>query len=470
VTFALGHNLALSGARLGPQAAALEVSAANAAWSPHLSSHIGIDDSRTPPLTVFTPASGLASAQIASGAGISQALPWGSSYSVEWGAGRLSGNSPIVLFDPQLTTAATVNFTQHLLRGLTIDEARATRLVSLKGLTVSEAELASATAATAQAALRAYWAWFYAREYLEVEHQSLDLAQTLLRDDRERAALGKIAAVDVVEAEAEVARRSDVIVSATRDVANAEDQLRFVIFGPRDPERNRPLVPPRDLDDSGASDNQPEQAVDRAFDSRQDLRVLRAYLDIDDVTVKRLRNERLPDASLSVSYTGKGVAGSAVPSLQGSPVSALAPRGFSSALSDLVNSAYSGWSADVSIRVPIGHSQAAAEAAKASVKRAQDETALRYAEQRVEMEVKSVIRDVQANRQRLPLTANAVALAERRLDAEQRKFVVGLSTSFLVFQAQRDLTAAREGQMKSALDYRLSLADLQAVRYISVLR
>jgi outer membrane protein TolC len=120
--------------------------------------------------------------------------------------------------------------------------------------------------------------------------------------------------------------------------------------------------------------------------------------------------------------------------------------------------------------MPIGNSLASAEAAKASLKRTREETTLRSAEQRVATEVSSVIRDVEANRQRLPLTANAVTLAERRLDAEQRKLVVGLSTGFLVFQAQRDLTTAREGQVKSVLDYRLSLADLQAAGTISVRR
>ena len=43
---------------------------------------------------------------------------------------------------------------------------------------------------------------------------------------------------------------------------------------------------------------------------------------------------------------------------------------------------------------------------------------------------------------RRPLGASR-QLAERRLDAEQRKFAAGTSTSFQVFQAQRDLSLAR---------------------------
>ena len=472
VAFALERSLVLKGARLGPKIASLEVSAANTAWSPLLTGNVGIADSRTPPLSVFDPQAGLVRREITAGAAIGQQLPWGSAYSVEWGAERLTGNNPLARLNPQLTTIGSVTYMQHLLRGLPIDEARANRLISLKGQTVSEAELASTVADTTYAVLRAYWTWIYARAYLATEQQSLTLAQSLLRDDRERASLGKIAAVDVVEAEAEVARRSDVILSATKDVATAEDEVHLLIFAPTDPEQSRPLVPSSDLGEPDVPVDSPQETIARVLDSRQDLRILQIALDVDDVTVRHLRNARLPDVSLSMSYTGQGVAGTAVPPSPGNPGSAGGnfPRSFSSALGDLVHSRYPTWSAELSVSVPIGKSRASAEAAKASVKRTQDEITLRSAEQQVITEVKAVIRDVDANHQRLPITANAVILAERRLDAEQRKFVVGLSTSFLVIQAQRDLTTALEQRVRSVLDYHLSLADLQAVQTISLPR
>lgn len=470
VAFALERSLVLKGARLGPQIAALEVGVANTAWSPELSAHAGATGNRTPPLSVFDSQSGLVSRQIAGAAAVGQLLPWGSSYSAEWVGSRRSRNDALALFNPQLTASASVTFTQRFLRGLRIDEARANRLISMKGQTVSEAELSSAVAATTHSVLQAYWSWVYAHEYLAVERQSLALAQDFLREDRERAALGKIAAVDVLEVEAEVARRSDVILSATKEVANAEDRVRLLIFAPLDPEQSLSLVPPPDLGEPDISAGPTEEIIPRALNLRQDLRILRASLDIDDITVKHLRNEALPDVSLNLSYTGQGFAGSqARPSLvTGGLVAGSVSQGFASALGDLARFRYPGWSVGVSVNVPIGKSRAAAEAAKASVQRRQDETRLMSAEQQAVTEIKAIIRSVDANRQRLPLTANAVALAERRLDAEQRKFVYGLSTSFLVIQAQRDLTAARERQLASALDYRLSLVDLKAVQTIPV--
>jgi outer membrane protein len=462
VTYALERNLDLKAARLAPQIATLEVKAAEAAWSPYLSGSVGFAGNHSPPLSVLDPISGPVTKHIAGATSITQALPWGFSWTAGWDAERLTSNSPLLLSNPQLTANGTVAITQHLVKGFTIDEARANRLIAVKGQTVSEAGLASSVAATTYAVLRAYWTWIYTREYLAVEQRSLALAQSLLQDDRERASLGKIAGVDVIEVEAEVARRSDVILSAAKDVANAQDEVRLLIFAPEDPEQTRTLASPSELAEPGSDDEPAEEITVRAFDSRQDLRVLRAYLDIDDVTVRRLRNDRLPDVWLSLAYTGQGAAGGP------NPGSAVRQRSFGSAFADVGSFRYPGWSAELSVSVPIGKSQAAAEAAKAAVKRTQEELMLRRAEQQVATEVRSTMRTVEANRQRLPLTGNAVRLAERRLEAEQQKFLVGLSTSFLVIQAQRDLTTAREGLVKSVLDYRLSLADLQAVRTISL--
>jgi outer membrane protein TolC len=44
-------------------------------------------------------------------------------------------------------------------------------------------------------------------------------------------------------------------------------------------------------------------------------------------------------------------------------------------------------------------------------------------------------------------------LAERRLDAEEKKFAAGIQISFFVFQAQRDLAQARTNEVRAIADY-----------------
>jgi outer membrane protein TolC len=50
-------------------------------------------------------------------------------------------------------------------------------------------------------------------------------------------------------------------------------------------------------------------------------------------------------------------------------------------------------------------------------------------------------------------------LAQQRLDAEQSRFDVGLSTNFNVVQAQRDLATAQNVELRALLNYRKALVD-----------
>ena len=50
-------------------------------------------------------------------------------------------------------------------------------------------------------------------------------------------------------------------------------------------------------------------------------------------------------------------------------------------------------------------------------------------------------------------------LAERRLQAEEARRAAGLSTTFAVLQAQRDLATAQTNELRAQLDYRRALVD-----------
>ncbi len=55
-------------------------------------------------------------------------------------------------------------------------------------------------------------------------------------------------------------------------------------------------------------------------------------------------------------------------------------------------------------------------------------------------------------------------LQERRLDAEEKRFAAGMSTNFLVTQAQRDLALAEVAELRALGDYRKSLVNFERVQ------
>ena len=65
-------------------------------------------------------------------------------------------------------------------------------------------------------------------------------------------------------------------------------------------------------------------------------------------------------------------------------------------------------------------------------------------------------------------TQSARTLSQRRLDAEEKKFAAGMSTNFLVTQAQRDLALAEVSEIRAIADYNKSLVDFARVQEAGV--
>ena len=95
--------------------------------------------------------------------------------------------------------------------------------------------------------------------------------------------------------------------------------------------------------------------------------------------------------------------------------------------------------------------------ARSALERDQSVARLRSAECKVVREVRQAAMQLDQNRQRIDTTRLARELSEQRLDAEQKRFEVGMSTNFNVIQAQRDLAVARNNELQAQLDYQLAL-------------
>jgi hypothetical protein len=73
---------------------------------------------------------------------------------------------------------------------------------------------------------------------------------------------------------------------------------------------------------------------------------------------------------------------------------------------------------------------------------------------------------LEQNRERIETTRLGRELSEQRLDAEQKRFEVGMSTNFNVIQAQRDLAVARNNELQAQLDYQLALIAYETVQRV----
>ena len=141
-------------------------------------------------------------------------------------------------------------------------------------------------------------------------------------------------------------------------------------------------------------------------------------------------------------------------------------RSFAATVGDLFANRYPAWTAALNVTYPLGTSPAEAELARTRIEYSQAQTQLKSQRLQVSTQVREAARQVQTNQKRVETTRAARSFAERRLEAEQRKFQAGTSTSFIVFQAQRDLAQARNNELRAILDYAQSVVDLETVQEV----
>jgi outer membrane protein TolC len=259
---------------------------------------------------------------------------------------------------------------------------------------------------------------------------------------------------------------------AEAGIKTAEDSLRALVFDPSEPDFWTMTIEAVDIPPFQPITVDVDGAVRNALDRRTDLRRQTKSLEINDVEIRFLRNQTQPDVTASVDYGLSGLGGLNLvrgpgPFGPGSgPVIDTIGRSYGSTLGDLFANRYPQWTAGVTVSYPIGRSPQEANLARARIDYSQAQVQLKNQQLQVSTQVRESARQVQTNQKRVETTRAARSFAERRLEAEQRKFAAGTSTSFIVFQAQRDLSQARNNELRAILDYNQSVVDLETVQEV----
>jgi outer membrane protein TolC len=368
--------------------------------------------------------------------------------------------------NPSLGSNMSFSLTQPLLRNFKIDNARQQLLVTKTNRDISDVELRQTVLGTMRNVKYAYWDLKAATAALQVARQSLELAQESLRNNRSRVQIGTMAPIDIVEAEAEVARREESVIVAEATVRRAEDRLRTLILDPKAPDFWAVKFELTDSPVLAAPDVDVDAAVRTALDKRTDLRQARKNLELTDANITYLRNQMLPDINAQISYGLTAVGGTQLQYGPGFPPPVLGrnAEGFGTVLNRMLSNDYHNWSFGVQVSYPIGASAAEANLARTRLQYQQAQISLQNLELQVVTSVRDTARTVQTNRKRLEAAQASRRLTERRLEAEQKKFAAGMSTNFLVFQAQRDLADAQYSELLALLDYNKSLVDFETVQ------
>jgi outer membrane protein len=472
VRLALEQNLGVQVERLNPQLQDYSIAQAYTAWRPGLTAGLSAQSQDSPPSSFLSGASDKITSRNSGGnVGVTQLLPWGTSYAVSYDTNRFTTNNVFSSFNPQYGANLDVAVVQPLLRGFRFDTARYQLAAARKNREISDVDLQQTLALTERDVKNAYWEYKYALASLDVARQSLELAQESLRNTRTRVEIGTLAPIDVIEAEAEVAQREEAVILAEASIGQAEDRLRSLIFDPNTPDFWAMRIEPVDPVPFQVQAVDVNGAITRALAERTDLQQSKKSIERSGYAERFYKNEALPAVDARLDYNSTGLGGTQLLRGEGAfppPVIGEIERPYSDLLRDVFGSEFPTWRVSLNVTYPIGQSTADASLARTRLEIRQSQTNLRNLELLVATQVRDAARQLTANSKRVDATRASRVLADRRLEAEEKKFAAGMSTSFLVFQAQRDLSQARNTELRALLDYTQSQVDFETVQIAPV--
>ncbi len=470
VARALERNLDLAVQRLNPQVFDLNLAQQLAAYRPTFDTNFQNNSRTNPSQTQLDGGLSVVSDTVSLNSGVSQEVGWGGGrYQVNFNNNRSESTNFFTSFNPSYRSTVQASYTQPLLRGFRIDPIRQGIQVTRINRDIADIDLRQTITNTVSAVRDAYWELVYATRSVEVQQQALELAEALVRDNEARVEIGTLAPIDVVQARSEAAARRQTLAQAEQALATAELVLKQLIVDGTGDEYWRATLNPIDLPTLSPAPIDLEATVRRALDERTDLERSRRQLDINEVNLSSMRNQRLPSVDLTGSYQLQGQGGTRfLRSGLGGAVLTEIPGGINDAFDQLVDLDYPVWTVQLNVSYPIGPSAADAAYARAQLQTRQVEAQLRQLELQVATEVTNAVLQIRAIARRIEAATAARELAEEQLAAEQSRFDAGLSTNFFVVQAQRDLSTAQDTELRAILDQQKALIELDRVQRTSL--
>lgn len=392
-----------------------------------------------------------------------QTTDTGLQYTAGFNANKVSTNNSFNFFNPALSAQLSGAFVMPLLRNRGREVNRLPITIARSQLKISRENFLTSLLTLISNAENAYWDLLGGRETLRVQEKALELSAEALKRSKRELELGAISPLDIYQPEANYATAEIQVLQARYRLQQFEDSLRRQMGADLDPKyRNMPIVLTESpLPPSDDKEMDRESYVTRAIRMRPDLRAIAENISQDDLSLRLASNALRPDLGLRGSYSSTGRGGDFFNRV-GNNVS-VTRGGFPDALDQVFGFNFPIYQFGLTLRLPIRDRAAAANYADAVISKRQDILSRRSLEQTVRQQVLNAVSQVESSKASVKLAAVARDLAQKQLDAEQKKYDLGTSVIFFVLDAQTRLVNAEAQLVNTTIQYRRNLINLLRV-------
>jgi outer membrane protein TolC len=411
-----------------------------------------------------------------------QGFQWGTNLSVGFTNNRVTSNSGFQSVSPALNSGFQFRLSQHLLQGFGF--APNTRFIRIAKNTREVADVAFRLQiiTTVDQIENMYWDLVFAYENLRVKQESLAFSEKTLSDTKKQVEIGSLAPIEAVRAQSTVAADQQALTVAKTNLQLEQLIMKNALSRTlRDPVlANADVIPTSTMEVPETEQVQPtEELVNEALRHRAELVQARIQLNSQEQSNKALRSSLLPTLDVFAYYGGSGLGGSQNPaSVCQDPTTQqfcataipnpnlsqfpLAPTvGYTDTLHQLVNSTAPDKGVGLQLNIPLRNRAAQSVQIRSELEYRQQQMALQQTENRVSIEVRYAQYGVEQNRASVASAQAAVDYARQSLDAEQKKYQFGTSTTTAVLQTRSALANAESTLMSAMAAYEKSRVEME---------
>ncbi|MEN8141830.1 MAG: TolC family protein [Thermodesulfobacteriota bacterium] len=372
-------------------------------------------------------------------AAITKRLTSGTELGLRWENKVSDTDLALNLFNPAYTSGLSLTLKQPLLQGFGARGEEATLAAAENEERAATFMVSDAAADLARQVTSAYWQLFFARQDIKVKELSLELARKLRDETRTRIELGNLAAVEIHEPESEVARRQQQLIGARRAIGLAEDQLLLLL--------NRSDwttgLQPVDRPPSHLPVPDPGEVAAMARQNRADLAAAKLALSAAQLRQEAAREQTRSRLDLSGSVGISGV-----------------DESYGQALDNLSQATDNAWQVGLLFSRPLGKHRARGQAMQARAGQARAKNRAALLTQEINRQVRQSIRDLELANEAVSAAAKTALASQKRLEAQETKFSVGLATTLDVLAAQQAYAQALAGENLSRVQLAEAAANL----------
>jgi outer membrane protein TolC len=387
-----------------------------------------------------------------------QLNPYGGTATIDWQNDRNKSNSIFADPNPSFGVDFDLVYSQPLLRdfgkAVTNRNLRIARLDS--GISLETLE--QAVISLIEQVETTYWSLVENRAQLLVAEESLALANQLHDMNQVQVEVGTKAPLELVQSEAGIATRQEEIIRVRAAVDDAADELRRLL-NLEDAALWAAAIVPTTAPEIDRITIDLDEALVAALAERPELAAQRLAVQALEVDERFFRNQKLPTVDVQVRYGYNGIGGDVV--LERDPTTgeptAVNEGSIDDAAQQILDRDFKGWQVGVNVAYPLQNRAARGNHTISRLAVERGSTQLQDLELQVRTEVRQAARGVETAAQQIDSARTSRGLGERNLEAEQKKYENGLSTSFQVLEIQEDLSGARSREVNAITGYRRAL-------------